>query len=188
MTDFTVHTPDTAPEGSNTTLSGVHNKMGFTPNIFGVMAESPELFNLYLHIQGEYAKTSLNPTEQQIVAIAVSNKQGCEYCVAAHSTIATGAGIETEVLEALRNNQPIPDEKYEAFRQLALAFVTTGGTDRSPEMDTAVDNAIAAGYTQKQVLEAIIGLSLKSISNTVNRVGRTNLDDAFKPQEWHKAA
>ncbi|MBI1301452.1 MAG: carboxymuconolactone decarboxylase family protein [Alphaproteobacteria bacterium] len=188
MTEFTIHTPSTAPKGSEATLSGVTNRLGFTPNIFGVMAESPELFNLYLHIQSEFAKTSLNPTEQQIVSIAVSNLQGCEYCVAAHSTIATGEGIETDVLEALRTNQTIPNKKYEALRQIALAFVKTGGAARSPDMDKAVNGAIAAGYSQKQVLEAIIGLSLKAISNTVNRVAHTPLDTAFKPQEWNKAA
>jgi alkylhydroperoxidase family enzyme len=44
----------------------------------------------------------------------------------------------------------------------------------------------AAGYEERQVLEIILGLSQKTISNYTNHIANTPVDEAFKKFAWSK--
>jgi len=61
---FQIHTTETAPEKSKEILEGVKSKLGFVPNLYAVMAESPELLEAYLSISELIDKTSFSPTER----------------------------------------------------------------------------------------------------------------------------
>ena len=88
MTKFTVHTAETAPAASRPLLEGIKRGFGFVPNLFGVFAESPAALRGALAISEAFSASSLSPAEQQLVMLAVSEANDCEYCVAAHSTLA----------------------------------------------------------------------------------------------------
>lgn len=83
--DFKLHTIETAPEASRKDLVEVKQKFGRVPNFFAVAAESPAAVNAYLSLSNIFRTTGLTPAEQQIVILAASVENKCEYCVAAHS-------------------------------------------------------------------------------------------------------
>ena len=72
MADFTVHSIDSAPEGSKAILQGATEKFGFTPNLLGVLAESPVALKTYTTVAGMVGETSFDGTEQQVIVMTTS--------------------------------------------------------------------------------------------------------------------
>ena len=182
MTRFDIHTPENAPEGSRPILEGAQKALGFVPNLYGTFAGSPELLKAYTTIGQLFDQTSFSPTERQIVLLAVSATNGCDYCVAAHSTIADMQKVPADVVTALRDGTPIADAKLEALR----TFATTLAEKRGWADESDVQAFLAAGYTQANVLEVILGVGMKTLSNYTNHVAETPLDAAFQPKAWSR--
>ncbi|MCG8418120.1 MAG: carboxymuconolactone decarboxylase family protein [Proteobacteria bacterium] len=180
MTSFLIHSSETAPARSRKTLEEVEAKYGFTPNLFGVFAGAPAAAEAYLALGNAFASSSLSPVEQQIVAIAASTVNGCTYCVAAHSTVATMVKMPAEVLSALRDGRALPDAKLEALRVFTIKAVEKRGW----LSDSDLGDFFRAGYNRASVLEVIVGLALKTLSNYTNHIAKTPLDDAFAGQRW----
>lgn len=180
MSDFTLHTEDSAPEASKAMMRSIRVQMGFLPNLLAGMSEAPALLEGYTTLASIFDKTSLSPTERQIVLMTNNRLNGCTYCMAAHTAIAQGAKVPADVIEALRNDTPINDEKLEALRQFAARMNETRGWVDEEDLD----DLFAAGYDRQTVLEVILGTSLKVMSNYTNHVAGTPLDEAFRPNVW----
>ncbi|MEM6903940.1 MAG: carboxymuconolactone decarboxylase family protein [Pseudomonadota bacterium] len=181
MVDFTFHSVDTAPEGSQAILEGATKKLGFTPNLFAAQAESPLALEAYTTLSaliGE--KSSFSPTEQQVVFFTGNTYHGCTFCVAAHTAISKGQKVDDAVIEALRNEQPLADAKLEALRQFAYKVIDQRGWVGDADTQAFLD----AGYTKAHVLEVVTLVGLKVLSNYTNHFAHTPLNDAFKPFEW----
>ena len=88
MSQFKVHTIDTAPVESVPFLQSAQQSMGFVPNLIGVLAESPAAVEAYLTLMSIFEKSSLTPVEQQVAILAISRTNECDYCIAAHSVVA----------------------------------------------------------------------------------------------------
>ncbi len=180
MSQFQVHTTDSAPAGARPILDGAQKSMGFVPNLFGVFAESPELLKAYTTIGSLVDATSFTPTERQIVLLATSFDNECDYCMAAHSTIAGMQNVAEDVVGALRSGDPIADPKLEALRTFTQKVVHQRGRVADVDVQAFVD----AGYARKQVLEVVLGVGMKTLSNYTNHLADTPLDDAFQPKAW----
>lgn len=182
--NFQVHTPDSAPKGAQDILSGAKQKYGFVPNLLGVMSEAPALVKAYTTLNGIFDESSFSPSERQVVLLAVSYENGCEYCVSAHSVIAGMQKVPDEVVSAVRDNSPIPDEKLEALRQFTRKVVQSLGRPEEADIKAFLD----AGYGKQQILEVVLGVGVKILSNYTNHIADTPLDEAFSDQAWTKAA
>ena len=88
--------------------------------------------------------------------------------------------VDPDLTEALRNRQPMPTAKLQALQDLTLSMVRNRGNVEPAELEAFY----AAGYGQKQVLEIILGLSQKVISNYVNHVAKTPVDKMFAEYAW----
>lgn len=180
MSDFNVHTLDTAPEKSVKLLEAVQQSAGFVPNLLGIMAESPAVAEAYTTLGRIFSKTSLTPVEQQVTLLAINRYNECDYCMAAHSMIASAQKVPADVIRAIRDDQPIDDEQLEALRRFATQIVDKRGWVK----DADISAFLSAGYTQAQVLEVILAVSYKTLSNYTNHVAETPLDDAFAARAW----
>lgn len=184
MSRFPVLSTDQAPEPARALLTGAGKRYGFVPNLLGVMAQAPPLLEAYTQVAERFAQTSLTPVEQQVVLLAASHQNGCDYCVAAHSTIASMSKVPAPVIAALRAGEPIAEPKLEALRTFTRSVVEgRGWVD-----ETAVDAFLGAGFEAAQVLEVVLGVGMKTLSNYTNHVTQTPLDDAFAPQAWQRPA
>jgi uncharacterized peroxidase-related enzyme len=180
MPDFTVHTIDTAPQQSVPLLQGAQKAFGFVPNLIAVLAESPAVVEAYLTLTQIFDKSSLTATERQVAILAISRYNECDYCMAAHSAIASMQKVPADVIQAIRNDQPIADDTLEALRTFAATVVEKRGW--LSENDVAAFRS--AGYSQAQVLEVVLAASLKTLSNYANHLAETPLDDAFSSRAW----
>jgi uncharacterized peroxidase-related enzyme len=178
--EFQIHTKATAPEGSRATLEATAKKYGFLPNLFGVLAESPTAVQAYAAINKTLEQSALSPVEQQVVTLTVSATNGCVYCMGAHSTVAQMVHMPEDVLTALREQKPLSDHKLHALRALVLSVLRHRGW--VPEAD--LEHVVAAGYTQRHVLDVLTIVALKILSNCVNHIAHTPLDQQFASQAW----
>ncbi len=187
MTTFTVHTKETAPEKSVAHLEGAEKAIGFIPNQFGLMAESPATIKAYMTISQIFDESTFSRTERQVVILAVSRYNECHYCVAAHSVVAEMQKVPADVIEAIRSDRTIADPKLEALRAFATAVVDKRGWVSEDDIGAFLE----AGYAKEQILEVILGVSMKTLSNYVNHIAQTPLDTAFAGKAWaseHKKA
>lgn len=142
------------------------------------------MLKAYATLSRIFDETSFNATERQIVLLTVSLVNGCEYCIAAHSVIAAMQKVPDDVVHAIRAGQPIADKKLEALRRFTAAVVSSRGWPS--DADTAA--FLGAGYARQQVLEVVLGVGMKTLSNYANHIAETPLDQAFTSAAWSKAA
>ena len=181
---YVVHSSESAPADAKEILSAVKKGFGFVPNMLGMMAEAPTLLNAYRTVAGIFDQTSLTPAERQTVLLTVSYENNCEYCMAAHSTIAGMQNVPQAIVAALRSGAPIADKRLEALRRFTSAVVTSKGHPSNRDLEVFAQ----AGYGPQQVLEVVLGVGLKTLSNYANHIAATPLDPAFAPAAWTKAA
>lgn len=178
-----IHTIETAPERSKTLLEKSKKAYGYVPNLHGALAESPGLLETYQNIHNELlVNSSFNNDELTVVWQAINVEHECHYCVPAHTAIAKAMKVDDAITEALRNKTKLPSEKLETLRNMTLSMVRNRGNVSKDDIQTFYD----AGYNQRHLLEIILGLSQKTISNYTNHIAETALDKGFEKFAWNK--
>ncbi len=184
MTDFTIHTEDTAPDASKPLLANSKKAFGMIPNLHAVMAEAPGLLEGYTVLHELFANSSFDKDELTVVWQSINVEHACHYCVPAHTGIAKSMEVDDEITEALRNETPLPNARLEALRTLTLSVVR----DRGNVDEGAVKAFLDTGFTKRQILEVVLGAAQKVMSNYTNHLAQTPVDAPFQKFEWQKAA
>lgn len=185
MSQFKIHSIQTAPAAVQPLLEGSLKKYGFVPNLHGGLAEAPAALKAYIELTALFDQTSLSPTERQVVLLVASAENHCSYCVAAHSTIAKQmVKADPAIVDAIRNLQPLPDKKLDALANFTRNVVKNRGVISGE----AFDKFITAGFSRAQVLEVVLGVTLKTLSNYTNHIIETPLDTAFQAEAWEEPA
>lgn len=181
MTTFTLHTPTSAPVGSRAALEGAQKKLGFVPNLYAGLAESPAALKAYLDLSATFGGTQLSTLEQNVVWLAVSVANQCEFCVAAHSFIAKMmAKADPLLVTALREERDLADAKLQALVQFTRAVVHERGWVEPAQIETF----LKAGYTKANVLDVVLGVAMKTLSNYANHIIKTPVNEAFAGERW----
>lgn len=179
-TRFNPQTTATAPEASRETLAVVSKKFGFVPNLMGTLANSPSALDAYLALDKVLNKGTFSPQERQIIALAASVENECGYCIAAHSTILKGQlKLDAEAVAAIRSGSPLSDAKLSALVGLVREVVR----ERGQVSDATVQAFLAAGYEEHQLLEVLVGVAMKTISNYLDHISPVEVDDAFASEK-----
>lgn len=184
MATFDLHDETTAPDQSKPLLAKSRKSFGMVPGLHAVMAEAPALLEAYQVTHTLFQASSFDNDELTVVWQAINVEHECHYCVPAHTGIAKSMGVADEITDALRNNTPLPDPRLEALRSFTLSVVRNRGVVD----DDAVQAFLDAGFTKRQILEVVLGVAQKVMSNYTNHLADTPVDDAFKTFAWHKAA
>lgn len=177
MTEFTLHTLDSAPERSKPLLEKSLKGFGSIPNLHAVMAEAPAVLEAYQNLHQLFMQTSFTAAEKTVIWQSINTDHQCHYCVPAHTAIANMMQVDQQLIGALKNNQQLKDAKLQLLQDTTLALVRQRGQLK----DEQVHTFYAAGYNRQQLLEIILGISQKVMSNDINHIAATPLDDAFKP-------
>ncbi|WP_029060911.1 carboxymuconolactone decarboxylase family protein [Labrenzia sp. DG1229] len=183
MTDFTLHTLESAPDESRPLLDNSLKAFGMIPNLHAVMADSPQHLEAYQKLHELFQQTSLSVVEQTVVWMTINVEHACHYCVPAHTAIAHMQKVNAGLIESLRNAAPLGDEKLEALRRFTLKVVRQRGV----VSDEDTDAFLKAGYSKRQILDVILGVAQKVMSNYVNHLADTPVDAPFRNFEWKPA-
>jgi alkylhydroperoxidase family enzyme len=176
MSDFTLYTLETAPQAAKPLLEKSVKAFGMLPNLHAVMAQSPQLLDAYQQVHELFQQTSFNADELTVVWQSINIEHDCHYCVPAHTGIAHSMKVDQSIIDALRNKTELADEKLEVLRDTTLAMVRQRGVLSAEDLS----KFYAAGYDKQQLLEIVLGLSQKIMSNFTNHLADTPVDAPFK--------
>ncbi len=182
MTTLKVHTIESAPENSKPLLEKSQKAYGMIPGLHGMLAGAPEILNAYQTLHELFVNSSFNNDELTVVWQTINVEHECHYCVPAHTGIAKMMKVDDTITDALRNETALESSKLEALRTMTLTIVRNRGHVTQEDLDTFY----TAGYGERQVLEIILGLSQKTISNYANHIANTPVDSAFQKFAWSK--
>ncbi len=178
MTRLTLHTPETAPEKSRPLVQRALANNGFLPNLIGVLAGAPAALEAYFTVGEINARTSLTLAEREVVQITAARLHACDFCVAGHSAIALKkAGFTPAQVVALHEGRPIGDAHLDALAAFVVEVVATRGSVG----DAALAAFREAGFTEAQVLETVLGVSLATLCNFANVVARSPINPELRP-------
>ena len=170
MSKFNVPTRDEVSETNQLIFDSLEKAVGFVPNLYATYAHSDNALQNYLGLSN--AKTSLNNREKEVVNLAVSEVNGCIYCLSAHTAIGKMNGFsDNEILE-LRAGYASFDSKLDALARFARNITENRGrTD-----EAVVENLINSGYTKENLIDTIVLVGDKTISNYIHSTTQVPVD------------
>ncbi|GAA4888951.1 carboxymuconolactone decarboxylase family protein [Streptomyces coeruleoprunus] len=168
---FPAHTLASAPPASRPAMEAVERRMGKLPRAVRRLASSPDLLNSFLQLTAAFDRTTLDPIAREVVVMTVATRNGCGVCVDLHTRKLRGLGADEELITALHagpDGPPLPDPRLDAIRRFVLAVYATNGA--VPEADAAA--FLAAGHTERNALEVVMGIGAYTMSTFANRLVR----------------
>jgi len=160
------------------------NELGFLPNIFALIAESEPALKAFVELNGLFGQSSFSEKEQQIILLAASAENECAYCMAGHTVFARSAHMEEDVIEAMRSNSVVCDQRLNVLNLLVRELIKTGGQVPSK----IVEKFLEAGFSRGQFMELVLGICVKTFSNYLSNALEVPLDEEFQRCIWHRPA
>ncbi|MDI5985919.1 carboxymuconolactone decarboxylase family protein [Halomonas sp. M4R5S39] len=175
-------TLDNADAKARPLLEKANDKLGFVPKMYEGMAKAPGVLDTYLHGYELFRQESgFAPPEQEVVLLTISRLNGCGYCMSAHSMLAEKMSrVPADVIEAIREDQPIPDARLAALSEFTRVMFETRGMPTRNDVKAFLE----AGFEEAQVLQIVLALAVKTLSNYANHVNHPELDEAFAGHAW----
>ncbi|MDH1263535.1 peroxidase-related enzyme [Pseudomonas sp. GD03944] len=166
MTRLAALTLDQAPAASRAQLEAVQKGLGFVPNAFKTLAHAPAALNGYLAFSQALGKASLSAAEREIVALATSDTNGCDYCLAAHSFFGSKVGLSAEDIRQARTGD----------LDAVAAFARQVTEHRGQVSDAQLQAARSAGLSDAKLVEIVAQVTLLTLTNYLNNVADTDID------------
>ena len=183
-TVFPRHTVETAPPAARPSMQATTKHLGYLPAPVAMLASSPHLLDGFLRLSKLFEATTLDSVAREVLVMTVATRNGCEVCVAMHTAKLTSLGARADVIAALREGGPLPDDRLEAMRQFTLEVVATAGAVGEP----ALQAFLGYGYTAQNALEVTLGVGTYTMSTLANRLTGAPLDEQLAAFAWHRPA
>jgi uncharacterized peroxidase-related enzyme len=153
-------------------LAAVEKQLGVVPNLFRMVANSPQALEGYLGMSGALGKGVLPLATRQRIALAVAQVNGCSYCLSAHTYLGRNLARLDDAEMAANRNGRSNDPKADAAMRFARKV-----TERRGHVDDADLEAVrAAGYHDDAIIEIVQHVALNSWTNYINVVADTVID------------
>lgn len=176
MSTFNVPTREEVSENNQAIFDNLKKQVGFVPNLYATYAYSDTALGDYLAFQNR--KTSLTGKEKEIVNLVVSQINNCAYCLAAHTAIGKMNGFTNEQILEIRGGSAAFNEKFNAL----ATFVKDATINRSHPSQEAIENLLAAGYTKENLVDIIIVIGDKTVSNFIHGATQIPVDFPAAPE------
>jgi len=164
-------TPEQVDETTREVFSAITKKVGMLPNLYAAMGNSPQLLNGFLAFEAALKEGEFSAKENEAIALAVSQANGCNYCLAAHSAMGKMFGFSEEEVLDIRKGI-IANEKINALISLATELTE----NRGKVSQTSIDTFLAVGYTNQALAELIGMVAVRSITNYIFSNGDFEID------------
>jgi uncharacterized peroxidase-related enzyme len=180
METFNLPTADTSDSVTSARLQAVADELGFVPNVFAAAAAARPALEAFIDLNRHFAATSLSATEREIVQTSTSVVNEASYCTAGHTAFSEMQHVDRDTIQAVRDDRAIDNAGHEALRLFTRRLVDQRG-EVSPE---EIAEFLAAGYSSAQVIEVILGITVKYFTNFTSKVSGIALDEPFSPHAW----
>lgn len=167
---YSVPTKSEVSENNQIIFDSLQKGLGFVPNLYAYFAKNETALSDYLALQNR--KSSLRAKEREVINLVTSQLNGCRYCQSAHTVIGKMNGFTDEQIVEIRNNSASFDSKLDALAKFTASVVENRG--RATE---AIKEAFfAAGYNEANMIDVIIVVGDKIISNYLHNLTEFEID------------
>ncbi|GAA3353010.1 carboxymuconolactone decarboxylase family protein [Streptomyces antimycoticus] len=171
MSRLTVPAPDDVPAGAQSTLDTIGAQFGFVPNMFTTLASNPTVLDVVMSLQGALSRV-LDAKTRHTIALAVSQANGCDDCLAIHTYVSSElGGMSSDDIDLARAGSSI-DPKRAAVARFAQQVVDS----RGQVSDADLAAVRGAGYTDPQILAIVTVAVQVLLTNFLNNVNQTDID------------
>lgn len=149
----------------------------FVPNFFKVWSDAPEaLKGIFPAMKHILTKGHLSRPLKEMIILAISSRNNCDYCVAAHQTFASMMGVSSEHIEAIKSdNIELNDPKLKG----AIAFALKLADSPSSNSLEDIKNLKSLNYSKAEILEIIAMSGMSVFYNHLADATQINIDKAF---------
>jgi alkylhydroperoxidase family enzyme len=181
MTNFPIHTIDTAPDYAKQPFALLQEAFGFIPAAAGAMANSSPLMNSFFSAFGHFrGEGTFTPAERQVLLLSNAVTNDSAWAVAFHTLEALADGVPRAEVDAIRRRRLPADPRFAALSALTRGLITHRG--HLDEADTAA--FLAAGFDRNQILEVIAGVAISTMTNYAAAVADLPLEDRLREHGW----
>jgi uncharacterized peroxidase-related enzyme len=170
MTNFTVPTREEVSENNQGIFDNLNKMVGFVPNLYAYFAKSDSALGDYLALQNR--KSSLKAKEREVINLVTSQINGCRYCQSAHTAIGKMNGFSDDQILELRTGEASFDAKLDALAKFTASVVNNHGN----ATQEAKDAFFNAGYDEVSMIDAVIVIGDKIISNYIHNLTGFEID------------
>jgi uncharacterized peroxidase-related enzyme len=163
--------PESATGRSRDLLDAVNVQLGMVPNMMRAMANAPAVLEGYLKLSGSLSQGTLSARTREQLALAISQANQCDYCVAAHSAIGRTVGLTTEQIHDSRLGTAV-DSKTDVLIRFARKLVDTRGRVTARD----IEGVHQAGFDDGVLAEVVAQVALTIFTNYFNHVAQTDID------------
>lgn len=165
--------PAEAPEPAASVFAGIKRAIGKVPNAYATIGSNAPAVLAHVLQTGTLLKQGeLSGAELEAINLTISEQSGCDYCLAAHTLSAKQVGFSLEQTRALRAGRFPEQAKIDALIHFVREIHGSAGTLPA----ASVEAVRAAGYRDRQIVEALLAVSAILFTNMLNRVNDTTLD------------
>jgi uncharacterized peroxidase-related enzyme len=176
MKTFSVPTRDQVSANNQAIFDHMKSAFGMVPNLYATFAMNDTALGDYLTLQNR--KSTLSNREREIINLVVSQVNECDYCVPAHTAVAKMNGFTDDQVLEIREGKVSFDDKYAAL----ATFVQETAIRRGRPSTEAIDDFYAAGYNNANLVDVMIVIGDKTISNYLHNITQIPVDWPAVPQ------
>ena len=170
MANFNVPTRSEVSSTNQEIFDNLEKAVGFVPNIYATMATSENALKNFLDFAN--AKSSLNTKAKEVINLAVSELNKCQYCLSAHTAIAGMNGFTPEQIIELRSGQASFDSKLDALAKLSKNIVENRGATSEQSLSAFYE----AGWSKENLIDVISQVGEITITNYLHRTTEVPVD------------
>lgn len=175
MSRFTVPAKSEVSESNQAIFSQLEKKLGFVPNLYAYFAKNDTALGDFLNFQSR--TSTLKAKEKEVIHLVTSQINACTYCQAAHTAIGKMNGFTEEQILEIRSGQASFDLKLNALARLTASIVSNQGN----ASNDAKEAFFAAGYTESNLVDVVVAIGSKIISNYIHNITQFAIDFPLAP-------
>ena len=167
------------PDDIRERIEAVQEKAGFVPNVFVALARRPDEFRAFFayHDALMEREGGLTPAEREMIVVATSNANQCQYCVIAHGAIlrirAKDPLIADQVAVNYRKADITPRQKA------MLDFAMKVSNDAGAVGDADFETLRAEGFDDEEIWDIAAITAFFGLSNRMANVTDMRPNDEF---------
>lgn len=170
MTKFTIPVRGEVSEKNQAIFDILQKGLGFVPNLYAYYAKHETALGDYLALQNR--KSTLKAKEREVINLVTSQINGCRYCQSAHTALGKMNGFTDEQVIELRNRTASFDSKLDALAKFTASVVE----NRGKATEESKEGLFAAGYTEANLIDVVIAVGDKTISNYIHNIADFPID------------
>ncbi len=171
-----IPTRDEVSDHNKAIFDQLEKGLGFVPNLYASYAHNETALGDYLTLQNR--KSTLKAKEREVINLVVSQVNECQYCLAAHTTLGKMNGFSDDQILELRGGKASFDTKLNALAE----FVKDITINRGKPTSDGITNFFEAGYTKANLVDVIIVIGDKMISNFIHGATNVPIDFPLAPE------